>query len=51
MAVGAMLWGPRLAKRVLGKSEQIIATERLLPGQSIQIEAIRPLTRRQRKAQ
>ncbi|MBI4884204.1 MAG: hypothetical protein HY826_09140 [Actinobacteria bacterium] len=50
MVVGVMVWGPRLVKRFLGRQEQLIATERLLPGQSIQLEAHTPLTRRQRKA-
>ena len=50
MAVGVMVWGPRLVKRFLGRHEELIATERLRPGQSIQLEALRPPTRRERKA-
>ena len=50
LAVGALLWGPRLLKRLIGKHEETIATEKLVAGQFISIEAIRPLTRRQRKA-
>ncbi|MDP2291947.1 MAG: hypothetical protein Q8M22_12215 [Actinomycetota bacterium] len=50
MAVGVILWGPRLLKRVAGKQEQIVAVEKLKPGQFVRIEAIGPLTRAERKA-
>ncbi|MGB8858805.1 MAG: hypothetical protein WCC60_06095 [Ilumatobacteraceae bacterium] len=50
MAVGAVLWGPKLFKRFLGKNEQIIATEKLTAGQFVRLEAIRPPTRKERKA-
>ena len=50
MAVGVFVWGPRLYKRFVGRQEQLIATERLLPGQSIQLTAVAPPTRRELKA-
>lgn len=50
MAVGAVVWAPRLVKRVFGRNEEVVATEVLEPGQFVRLEAIRPLTRRQRKA-
>ena len=50
MAVGVCVWGPRLYKRFVGRNEQLIATERLLPGQSIQLVAVKPPTRRELKA-
>lgn len=50
MAVGVFVWGPRLYKRFLGRNEELIATERLLPGQSIQLMAVKPPTRRELKA-
>ena len=50
MAVGAVLWAPKLIKRFLGRNEEIIATEKLVAGQWLRLEAIGPLTRKQRKA-
>ena len=50
MAVGVLVWAPRVLKRLAGRNEQLIATERLLPGQSIQLTAVKPPTRRERKA-
>lgn len=50
MAVGAVLWGPKLFKRFLGKNEEVIATEKLVAGQWLRLEAISPPTRKQRKA-
>ena len=50
MAVGVFVWGPRLYKRYLGRHEELIGTERLLPGQSIQLVAVAPPTRRELKA-
>jgi hypothetical protein len=50
MAVGAMLWTPRLLKRLLGRNEEVVATEKLKPGQFVRLEAIAPPTRRERKA-
>lgn len=50
MAVGAVLWGSKLFKRFLGKNEEVIATEKLVAGQWLRLEAISPPTRKQRKA-
>ncbi len=50
MAVGAMLWTPRLLKRLLGRNEEVVATEKLKPGQFVRLEAIAPPTKRERKA-
>jgi len=50
MAVGAVLWGPRLLKRLLGKQEEVIANEKLMAGQWLRLDAVAPPTRRQRKA-
>ena len=50
MAVGAVVWGPRLMKKALGKNEQIVATEVLRRGQTLQLTAISPPTRAERRA-
>ena len=50
MAVGVLMWTPRLLRRLMGRNEELIATERLRPGQSIQLEALKPPTRRELKA-
>jgi hypothetical protein len=50
MAVGVAVWGPRLMKKALGRTEQVVATERLEPGQAIRIEAIKAPTRSERRA-
>lgn len=50
MAIGVLVWAPRLFKRFAGRQEELIATERLLPGQSIQIDAVRSPTRRELRA-
>ena len=50
MAVGVLVWTPRLLKRLMGRNEEVIATERLLPGQSLRLDAIKPPTRRELKA-
>jgi len=50
MVVGAALWGPRLVKRFVGRQEQVLTTEKLVAGQALRIEAVRPPSRRQRRA-
>ena len=50
MAVGAMLWDPRLFRRAFGKHEEVVAVERLTGGQFVRLESIRPPTRSERKA-
>lgn len=50
LAVGAVVWGPKLFSRFFGKTEEVIATEKLTAGQFVRLESIRPPTRRERKA-
>jgi hypothetical protein len=50
MAVGVIVWGPRLARKYFGKHEEVIAVEKLKAGQFVRLESIAPPTRRQRKA-
>lgn len=50
MAVGVLVWAPRVLRRLAGRHEELIATERLLPGETIQLTAVAPPTRRERKA-
>ena len=50
MAVGVLVWMPRVLKRLAGRNEELIATERLSPGQTIQLTAVGPPTRSERKA-
>lgn len=49
LAVGGVLWGFRFIRKTFGKSETIVATEVLKPGQFASIQAIRPDTRRDRR--
>jgi hypothetical protein len=48
--VGVVLFGGRFVKRMLGRDEEVIATEKLQPGQFLRIEAIPMATKRQRRA-
>ena len=50
MAVGVLVWMPRVLRRLGGRNEELIATERLRPGQTIQLTAVGPPTRRELKA-
>jgi hypothetical protein len=50
LAVGAVMWGPRVLSRLFGKREEIVATEKLTAGQFVRLEAVRAPTRRERKA-
>ena len=50
LAIGAVVWAPRLLKRALGRTEQVVATERLEPGQVLRIEAIKRPTRAEDRA-
>jgi hypothetical protein len=50
MAVGALVWMPRLMKKVLGRTEKVVAIEVLKPGQVLCLEAIAPPTRDERRA-
>jgi hypothetical protein len=50
MAVGAVVWGPRMLKKAFGRSETIVATEVLKPGQGVLLTTIKPVTRGERRA-
>ena len=50
LAVGTIVWGPRLMKRALGRTEKVVAIEVLKPGQALYLEAIPQQTREQRRA-
>ena len=50
VVVGAFMWGPRVCRRLFGKTEEIVAIERLRAGQFVRVESIAPPTRKQRKA-
>lgn len=50
VAIGAVVWTPRLLKKALGRTEQVVATEVLEPGQALRLEAIKPLTRSERRS-
>ena len=48
-AVAIIIFGRRLLKRIAGKNEEYLGTERLTAGQLVQIEAIAPPARRDRR--
>ncbi|MBI5090080.1 MAG: hypothetical protein HZB15_14790 [Actinobacteria bacterium] len=50
LAVGAVMFGTRLLRRVAGKQEEVLTVEKPHPGEAIRIDAIPPGTRRQRRA-
>ncbi len=50
LAVGAVMWGPKMLSRLFGKREEIVATEKLTAGQFVRLEVVRAPTRRERKA-
>ncbi len=50
MAIGVLVWMPRVLRRLAGRNQELIATERLRPGQTIQLTAVGPPTRRELKA-
>jgi len=50
MAVGAVVWGARLLRKALGRTEQVIFTEKLEPGKTLCLEAIPPVSRADRRA-
>jgi hypothetical protein len=49
LTIGAVLWTPRVVKRLLGRNEEVLATETLKPGQGIVLQTIPPVTRRQKR--
>ena len=50
MVVGVFVYAPRLLRRLGGRTEQVVALERLKPGEFVRIEALRTPTRAERKA-
>lgn len=51
LAAGAVVYGGRALRTMVRRTEQLAATEKLSPGESITIRAITPPTRAERKAQ
>ncbi len=50
LVIGGVFWGGRLLKKSLGKNEEVIAVEKLEPGQWMSLLAIPTPSRQQRKA-
>ena len=50
LAVGVFFWSLRALRKAFGRVEQVVALEKLEPGQWMSLHAIPPTTRRQRKA-
>lgn len=50
MVIGAIVWVPRLVRRVFGRNEEVIATEVLKPGERLVLTTIPQQTREQRRA-
>ncbi len=50
MTVGAVVWGGRLMRKAFGRTEKVVATEVLQPGQVLRLEAIAPPSRGERRA-
>ncbi len=50
VVIGAFVYGPRLFRKFLGRNEQIVAIEKLEPGQFVRIEALKPQSKADRKA-
>jgi len=45
-AVGVVVWGARLLRRVVGRRPQNVSIETLRPGQSVTVSALEPRRRR-----
>jgi len=43
-------YGIRMMRKIFGKTAEVVATEKMRPGQLLQLETITPLTRREKKA-
>ncbi len=50
LAVGGMMIGLRVAKRALGSVPEVVAVEKLQPGQWVSVEALVRPGRRERRA-
>jgi hypothetical protein len=49
LAVGAVLWGRGALKRFFGRQEEIVTVEKMTNGQLMQLNVMRPPTRRERR--
>jgi len=49
LVIGGIFWGGRLLKKSLGKNEEVVALEKLEPGQWLTLRTIPQQTRKQRK--
>lgn len=50
LAVGGVFWGLHLLRRVAGRTEEVVTVERLKPGETVQIRALRPDSRRRSRS-
>ena len=50
LLVGVVMYLPRVARKLFGRPERVVATERLRPGQFVRIDAVPPPTRAERRA-
>ena len=50
MAIGAVVWGPRLLRRLLGRRPEPTTSVRLDAGDGLEVRTYRPATRRERRA-
>ena len=49
LTIGGILWGTRFLKKAVGRNEQVVAVEKLEPGQAVLLTTIPPLKRREKK--
>jgi hypothetical protein len=49
LAVGAVIWGRGTLKKVFGKHEEVLTTEKLRKRQFVRIDTVPPPTRRERR--
>ncbi|MFZ9383405.1 MAG: hypothetical protein ACO27U_01900 [Ilumatobacteraceae bacterium] len=45
-AVGVVVWGSRLAKRILGRRPEVVSVERIEPGRSMIVSSVERSGRR-----
>lgn len=50
MVIGAMVWVPRLLRRLFGRTSEVVASEVLQPGERLVLTTIPRQTREQRRA-
>lgn len=48
-AVGVVVWGARLLRRIVGRRPQHVSTETLRPGQSVMVSALESRRRGRRR--